>query len=368
MALFGGAQPPTVVAALPPVTLAADSPPTLTATLGQPAEGTEIVRAAVRINRDRDVSRFDGTGKPDAETTGVPQGGTVSVTLPEDLKLAPAQLVSLQWRIDYRRKGGGEMETVLSDPVGARIGCTGEQVEAFLAGVQKAAMAATTVPQTLTAFDDFSALAGRGYVPRRGFTSVQGQGLVLSRTDLEKPPAPAEAAEGTGETRAGVPPAFLFYLPPSTLPLATVTDGFPDFPYRLAGIGFAVPYQPDGPPALGCMPREAWTVSEAGWYTAGGGFVATGPVEAQPGDVAAVPKSTPPRTGTVFHNRLWVVHVFFRSDGAPVLATCNPGPEGRRLADHFPAPGLAACNGAAAIPPFGARLSAGDYLLRTLPP
>lgn len=365
LAIFETVQAPAIGADPPPVTLHADSPRALTATLVPGGPNVEIVRVAVRLNRDRAPALFDAGAGLEATADPVPGGGPASVDLPSDFGLVPGQLLSVQWLVDYRSRGSASVARVASAVVGTRLGCTDAQTTGYLDGLQ----AAPGVPAALESFGDISGLAALGYVPLRGFVSMRGMGVIFFHTDMQKPTPLVELEAALGGAGGALPrPSLLFYAPPAGAAPGTVTDGFPDFPYALQGIGLAAPYRPEGPPELGCMPREAWAVSEAGWFTASGGFQAVRAAEPAPGDLAGIPLVPPPPGGTVWHNRLWVVHLWFRSGAPPVPATCNPGPSGRMPADFRAGPGVAACTAATVFPSIGARGGGRDYLVRTLPP
>lgn len=263
-----GSCPPNVIDALRPPAITANTIPpalgiaptrVLSANITAGGSGIRIIRIEVRLNRDRDPAHFTNQ-TPLVFTAPVTQAGSAVVTIPSTVQLAPAQLLTAKWFVDYQLVNGTDVATVESPFVSTRLACSPAQVTSFLRSLQTVSTNPALIPQTLRNPADVAVLAANGYVPTHGFRSFVGMGVAFIG------PLPA----------AGFPafdgqPHLLLYAPPAGTSAAALNEpAFPDFPYTLIGVAFAAPYAPTGPPPFGCMPRESIFVHEAGWHLAMG--------------------------------------------------------------------------------------------------
>lgn len=376
-ALVDALRPPAIAAQPIPAFTAGGTPPTLSATITPAGGAIEIVRVELRVNRDRDPARFDPASAPAFEVTPVPQGGAVSVTLPQTFELQPAQLLTAQWAVDYKLREGTEIASAVSTVISGRANCTLAEVATFLLQLQAAATNPAFVPQTLSGPAEVALLGGLGYVPSHGFLSFNGMGTAFAHGSALSPQALIDTAASLGLPQFNAfRPHLLLYAPSPAAAAAAVNEPLvPDFPYTLIGIAFAAPYNPDGPPVFGCMPREAWFVHNAGWHLANGLFVSQAvPGEAALGDdnpqlpTPLVVGPNDPRFGAVWHSRLWDVHLWFRSPALPILSACNTVPPTARPPDFFATSSVATCGpGVARTPVFGAAFPPTGFFARTLP-
>lgn len=177
---------------------------------------------------------------------------------------------------------------------------------------------------TLRDHDDLAALATVGYKDyNHYFVSFAGQGLPI--LDLSRFPF----------VRPGNP-SFLLYAPSPDA--ADVTDiANPDFPYTLAGWGYAGPnysYDKDSqtpryPDVLGpCIGAGDWFVHERGIHPADTGGMHSVPPEEEehghePGDSFPIPGVEGPVGFS--HPRLWDIHFWLGPDVVPSISILNPG-------------------------------------------
>lgn len=121
-------------------------------------------------------------------------------------------------------------------------------------------------------------------------------------------------------------PNFLFYDPREG---ANATDPHgPDFPYRLAGWGYGVPYAPDRIPSfLPCIGVEDWHIHERGIHDEEtGGMIVMPPAESFFGASAgtlADPPALRPVVGFP-HARVWTAHFWLEGGGVPRSAILDP--------------------------------------------
>jgi hypothetical protein len=360
-------QPPAIAArAIPADFHFFGLPKSLSANITAGGSGIVITRIEVRINRDRDASRFtDATPLVFTAAAPLPQSGVVTINLPPTLIFRRAQLVTATWYLDYMLSTGGTDTATVKDTVSRRMGCTAADVTTFLTSLQTIVTNPAQFPQTLSTVADFELLRQARYVPSHLFQSFVGQGVAFAR--------PFEAFTGVNFTPTE--PLLLLYAPPAaTLAAAAAEPLIPDLPYTLIGFAYAFHYDPSGPPSFDCMPREAWFVHEAGWHPASGGFFPQTftednlgdsdpdfpPLIANPGDL---------RFGAPWHPRLWDVHLFIRPGGVPLLAACNPAAGVAPPPDAFAASLLATCApGSPQFPAVGATFPPGGFFVRALPP
>ena len=101
--------------------------------------------------------------------------------------------------------------------------------------------------------------------------------------------------------------------------------------------------------------------------------------ESAPGDQnprLPSPKIIPPtdqRFGSIWHSRLWDVHLWINSDtltsGTPIVSRCNRIPGLPPLPDFFATTSATTCNNQALLrPQFGGTFPFGGFFVRTLPP
>lgn len=347
----------------------------LSANITAGGSALEIVRVELRLNRDRDPSRFSLDGAPTFVVTPPPQAGNVAVTLPPGFALKPGQLLTARWFVDYRLRTGGTEVPTVSSTVSVRQACTAAQTTMFLSQLQAAATNPNNFPQTLTNLSQVSLLATKGYAPTHFFLSFRGVGVAFAAAEALRPQELIDVASALGLPQFTLRPHLVLYAPSSGATEQAVSEPFiPDFPYTLIGFAFASPYNPAGPPEFGCLPREAWFVHEAGWHPSDGSFVPQVIAENALGELNP---SLPPlildptdrRFAAIWHPRLWDVHFWINPSGpTPIVSQCNPAPGTPPLADFFAATGAATCGaGTPKVPPIGATFPPGGFFVRRLP-
>ncbi|WP_416896760.1 MAG: hypothetical protein ACMVY4_14670 [Minwuia sp.] len=369
-------QPPAITADPIPRDLRFGGGRTLTAALTPPGAAQQIVDVELRVARDRDASRFDATTARAFPVASVPaSGGQVSVTLPASYRLSRAQLLSAQWNVNYRLNEGTEIATVTSQVVSNRLDCRAQDVNNTLTAINAIVRASPTIPATLNSLGEVAGLIDLGFVPSHQFVSFRGMGVAFAHASAILPPNLMDLVESLGVENTPLTPSLLFYAPNPASNLAQVTEPFfADIPMTLIGIAFARPYTPAGPPAFGCLPREAWFVHNAGWHMPDGSFINQVLPEVTPGDAAPAREPRLPiidiRRFGVWHPRLWDIHIWLTTPGAvPLVSACNLAPTTTPPADFFAGPSLGTC--AATVvqrPAFGAGFPAGAFFRRPLAP
>ncbi len=251
--------------------------------------------------------------------------GPLTVAVPSTTGFVTAQLVTFEWVVEYRPRGGGISEVAGSGAKTFRVDCPANATRDLLASLQASVRSPAAFPQTLRGAADTARLASLGYTTTHGWRSFPGMGVAvfrLSRGSLT-PSAPLDPSS----------PSLLLYAPNAGA--ASVTDsGGADHPYALIGFGFGQSYAPSSPPGLGCLPREAWFVHEAGWHLPDGGFGVDRPPETTLGEATpAGPSNPPPPSGPgigavpPWHGRLWDVHLFIDvAAGVPIVVPCFNAP------------------------------------------
>ena len=159
---------------------------------------------------------------------------------------------------------------------------------------------------------DIDALADAGWpFLAHQFTSFEGIGLTVFN-----PAAPVVPGN----------PNFLFYAP---RPGADSTDPRgPDFPYKLAGWGYGVPYTPGRIPSFfPCMGVKDWHIHERGVHPiATGGMDVMPPAESTFGASVGL-LSDPPAMRPVVgfpHSRSWTIHLWRDSSGVAESGILDP--------------------------------------------
>jgi len=337
----------------------------------------EIIRVELRLNRDRDPSHFSLKDAPTITVYPPFQAGNVAVTLPSNYVLEPAQLLTVQWSLDYRLPTG-DVDTVSSIAT-VRQACTATDITDFLKALQTTVTNPRNFPQRLESETDLIVLNRKGYVPTHSFVSFRGMGVAFAVSEPLRPKELIEMGESIGLPQFTLKPHLLLYAPNSTNEQQITEPLFPDFPYTLIGFAFASPYDPAGPPVFGCMPRETWFVHEAGWHLPNGGFIIQDIDESAPGNQnprLPSPIFIPPndlRFGGIWHPRLWDVHLWINSNTStsdtPIVSMCNRTPGLSPLPDFFAITSATTCNNQALLHPlFGRTFSSGGFFVRTLPP
>ena len=373
--LVDALRAPTITANPIPPTLFLSPVKVLSANITAGGSALEIFRVELRLNRDRDPSRFSLDGAPTFVVTSPPQAGNVTVTLPQSFALKPGQLLTARWFVDYRVRTGGTDVATVSSTASIRQACSAAQTTVFLNQLQAAATNSSNFPQTLTSLEDLGRLATKGFAPTHGFVSFRGMGVAFAAAEALRPQELIDVASALGLPQFTLRPHLVLYAPSPGATAPAVSEPLrPDFPYTLIGFAFASPYSPAGPPEFGCLPREAWFVHEAGWHPSNGSFVPQVMAETAPGELNP---SLPPligdprdqRFGAIWHPRLWDVHFWINPSGpTPIVSQCNPAPGTPPLADFFAATGAATCAvGAPTVPPIGAPFPPGGFFVRGLP-
>lgn len=206
--------------------------------------------------------------------------------------------------------------------------CTPTQRRDLVAAEQRAVLDLVGDRTTLRDHADLAALAGVGYKDYdHYFVSFAGQGLAI--LDFTR----------FADVRAGNP-SFLLYEPSPDAADVTDIDG-PDFPYSLAGWGYAGPnysydkenQRPVYPKELTelCIGASDWFVHERGIHPADtGGMHSVPPEEEQhgheAGDTPPLPTDCEPICPVGLpHPRIWDIHLWLGTDGVPSISILNPG-------------------------------------------
>jgi len=367
-------RPPEIVADPIPVDLRT-SGRTLTATISAPGPALEILGVELRIARDRNWARFSLPASRRFPVASPPQGGgPVSVTLPGTYQLARAQLLTAQWVVTYRLRSGTEEVDVLSNIVTRRLGCTGGDVAAVLQAVNTIAQTAPNIPQVIATPAQLQQLVGRGYLPSHNFVSFSGMGVAFAHASAILPDDVVDLVDALVPGQVPFRPTLLFYAPSPAATQQQVTEPIvPDTPFRLIGVAFAQPDQPGCPPTLGCLPREAFFVHEAGWHMPDGGFELQAVPEPFPGALNPVQQRLPiidPRRLGIWHGRLWDIHIWLRPPGTPPrVSACDLVPAVGAPPDFFASASVASCvAGMPRVPALGAQFPAGGFFAAVLPP
>jgi len=199
-------------------------------------------------------------------------------------------------------------------PAGPRE-CQPDERRAVLRQEQAAVLERIGKLRVLRNEGDLAALrqAPRNYVLLlHWFTSFNGIGLTIF-DPFDTP-------------RAGVP-NLLFYAPSDKAKNVTDPNG-PDFPYRLVGWGYGIPYDPGRlPSVLACMGLNDWMIHERGVPPlATGGMRVMPPTESYYGESTGSfidPPAMDPVVGFP-HPRSWTAHFWLGRNGTPVSAIVDP--------------------------------------------
>lgn len=371
--LLDSIRPPEVTADPIPLN-AVTGGTTLTATITEPGSALEIVGVELRIARDTNRARFSPSAARVFPVVPPANGGPVSVTLPPAYVLAPAQLLTAQWVVTYRLISDGADVDVVSNVVSRRLRCDGGDVRAFLQAINTIARTAPNIPQIIATPLGVQRLIGRGYLPSHNFVSFAGMGVAFAHTSAILPDALVTLLDALTPGEVPFRPSLLFYAPNPNATQAQVTESLiPDTPLRLIGIAFARPYVPGTPPAMGCIPREAFFVHEAGWHMPDGGFIGLAVNEPAPGATdpgqPLLPPGDPRRFG-IWHGRLWDIHIWLRPIGElPRVSACNLELQAGMPPDFFADGNVGTCApGLPRIPALGAQFPAGGFFAAALPP
>lgn len=196
----------------------------------------------------------------------------------------------------------------------------------LLAGEQSAVLELVGDLTTLRDHDDLAALAAVGYKDYdHYFVSFAGQGLAI--LDFTR----------FADVRPGNP-SFLLYEPSPDADDVTDIDG-PDFPYSLAGWGYAPEtsysydkknQQPVWPHELDelCVGEGDWFVHERGIHPSDtGGMHSIPPDEEEHGHASDNSFPIPGIDGPIGfpHPRIWDIHLWLGQEGVPSISILNPG-------------------------------------------
>lgn len=208
--------------------------------------------------------------------------------------------------------------------------CSSSNRRELLTAEQRAVLELVGDLTTLRDHADLAALAAVGYKDYdHYFVSFAGQGLAI--LDLTR----------FADVRPGNP-SLLLYEPSPDAADVTDIDG-PDFPYSLAGWGYAGPnygydkqnQRPVYPTDLAdlCLGAGDWFVHERGIHPADtGGMHSVPPKEEQEGeeehghasgDTFPIPGVEGPVGFS--HPRIWDIHLWLGTDGVPSISILNPG-------------------------------------------
>lgn len=195
----------------------------------------------------------------------------------------------------------------------------------LLAAEQRAVLDLVGDLTTLRDHHDLAALAAVGYKDYdHHFVSFAGQGLAI--LDFTR----------FADVRPGNP-SFLLYEPSPDADDVTDIEG-PDFPYSLAGWGYAGPnysynrekQEPVWPHELDrlCLGAGDWFVHERGIHPSDtGGMHSVPPEEQEHGHASGDSFPIPGIEGPVGfpHPRIWDIHLWLGPDGVPSISILNPG-------------------------------------------
>ncbi|MEV4518526.1 hypothetical protein AB0K00_57415 [Dactylosporangium sp. NPDC049525] len=157
------------------------------------------------------------------------------------------------------------------------------------------------------------------FVFSHAYNSIRGMGLSI-----------INGGEYTGPGK----PAMLLYRPNGKAKNVTDPNGA-DFPYTLAGWGYAGMYMPGQPPSypddpgLSCLTKQDWLVHERSVHPADTwANIPAPPQEAWHGAAAGAIPPTAEECGCpvgMTHPRLWDLHLFASITGAATVSMLNPG-------------------------------------------
>lgn len=372
--LVDSIKPPEIAADPIPINLV-NSGRTLTATVTEPGSALEIVGIELRIARDRDRTRFSLPAAAVFPVASPPQtGGPVSVNLPPGYRLARAQMLTAQWVVTYKLSTGTEQVDVLSNVVSRRLGCTGADVTATLRAINMLARTSPNVPQRIANAGQLQRLVGRGYLPSHNFVSFAGMGVAFAHASAILPANLVDLVDTLVPGEVPFRPSLLFYAPSPDATQAQVSAPLQlGAPLRLIGVAFARNFVPRTPPDLGCIPREAFFVHEAGWHMPDGGFEIQAVPEGAPGSVLPVrPRLglTDPRRLGLWHGRLWDIHIWLRPLGrTPRVSACDLTRANALPPDFFAQRSVPTCApGLPRVPALGIQFPAGGFFAAFLPP
>jgi hypothetical protein len=372
--LVDSIKPPEIVADTIPLDLATGGR-TLTATLTEPGSGLEITSVELRVARDRNRARFSLPVASVFPVTPTPQSaGPVSVTLPAGYQLARSQLLTAQWVVTYKLSTGTERVDVVSNVVSRRLGCTNAGVNAMLRAINFIARTSPNIPQTIANSAQLQRLFGRGYLPSHNFVSFLGMGVAFAHLSAVLPENIVELVDTVVPGEVPFRPSLLFYAPSPDATEQQVSSPLQlGAPLTLVGVAFARNFVPGTPPEMGCLPREAFFVHEAGWHMPDGGYEIQDVIEPVPGTAIAVRPVLPlidiRRLG-IWHGRLWDMHIWLRPQGAlPRVSACDLVAAAGPIPDFFASGSVTTCNpGAPNVPPTGVQFPVGGFFAATLPP
>ncbi len=317
-----------VIAADPP-TFPSASQVDFTATIEVNEQAYEITRVYVTWGRHGlPDTRFLAANRGD---TQVISGGlsrsvwAASQTIAGDSTFVPsATLVGFRWGVDYKLRGGQDSATVETTPRTVRVGCPDGATAATLAADQAAVTAGfggITNPHVNPLL-----------TPTHGFVSFAGVGVAFLVNGAPSPPV------------LGSPTLLLFAPTVGSNPSGITEPVIPDPPYTLIGWAYAPAYAPGSEPVLGCLPREAWFIHEAGYHPPNGGFTPTPPGEPAPGAapgaappwIVCAPSAPPPGGCPPFvgclptcsapgipHGRFWDIHLFATPSGTAAIGVVD---------------------------------------------
>lgn len=216
------------------------------------------------------------------------------------------------------------------------VGCTQADTDAQLTAAMAAHSVnfATTTPHLQATRRQ---IGYRGEPHERAV--VTGNGYTLSRTVAEVATDTVVPGGTGGLTDPPVlaEPTLLFYAPRQR----AVGEPLPDYiadmadpasdndPYTFIGVAYARQYDPANRPLLGCVPSDAWFVHEAGYHLNDGRMRFANIADNQTGTAnTLLPTRAPPAGWTVWHPRLWDLHVWLDpAGGPPILSIFEPNTE-----------------------------------------
>ncbi|MBT5497662.1 MAG: hypothetical protein HOK54_18130 [Alphaproteobacteria bacterium] len=269
--------------------------------------------------------------------TGTGNTGSASFAPPWANTFPTSHTVFYRWVATLLGTSPGATPFTIKTPLTRFVvGCTQADTDAQLTAAMAANSVnfATTTPHLRAIRNQLgyggephqrSVVTGNGYTLSRRILEVLADTIVPGGTGgLADPPVLAE-------------PTLLFYAPRLRAPGEAVGDYVADMadpnsnnaPYTFIGVAYATQYDAANRPLLGCVPSDAWFVHEAGYHFRDGTMGFANFADNQTGTQNInLPPPTWPLRATLWHPRLWDLHVWFDpAGGPPILSIFEPNTE-----------------------------------------
>lgn len=310
------------------------TPRTFSVDLDVPADKFTVMDLSVRFTRHF----WPG---PDAANTAVIMGagnsGSFSFAPPFANTFPNSHTVFYQWVATLQGTSPGATPFTLMTPLNRFvIGCSQDTIDLQLSNIMALHGANFSTPTPhLPATQRL--LGYRGEPHERSV--ITGNGYALSRRVVEIA-ADTVAPGGTGglfDPPVLAEPSLLLYAPRQRAPGESIPDYITDMadpttandPYTLIGVAYTTAYDPANRPIMGCVPSDAWFVHEAGYHLRNGRMDFAPFTDGQSGTGGnPLPRLPMPAGATLWHPRLWDLHIWFDpAGGPPILSIFEPNTE-----------------------------------------